>query len=144
MIIDRTSIPWTIRLLNSFYSFSACSSIITLTPYKIPQLNLPGDWESRRIYNLPVSFFVYILRTSSNTLYIGQTNNLEKRIKEHKNKSSKSAKYIRYFKTFSLVYSEKYDSRKSAMKREAQLKKWSKAKKEVLIKGNMTKVPPHI
>ena len=38
-----------------------------------------------------MSYFVYILRTSSDTLYIGQTNNLEKRLKEHKNKSTKSA-----------------------------------------------------
>lgn len=82
-------------------------------------------------------FIVYILRTSSNTLYTGQTNNLEKRLKEHRNKSSKSAKYIRYFNSFKLVYSEKYPTRKKAMQREAQLKRWSKAKKENIIAGNM-------
>lgn len=80
-----------------------------------------------------MSFFVYILRTSSNTLYIGQTNNLEKRLKEHQNKSSKSAKYVRYFDSVELAYSEKYSTRKEAMQREAQLKNWTKAKKEVLI-----------
>jgi len=78
-------------------------------------------------------YYVYILRTSLNTLYIGQTNNLEKRLKEHQNKSGKSAKYIRYFDSTELVYSEKYLTRKEAMQREAQLKKWSKAKKEALI-----------
>lgn len=78
-------------------------------------------------------FFVYILRTSSNTLYTGQTNNLEKRLKEHISKSSKSAKYVRYFDSVELVYSEKYSTRKEAMEREAQLKKWPKAKKETLI-----------
>jgi len=81
-------------------------------------------------------FFVYILRTSSNTLYIGQTNNLEKRIKEHKNKSSKSAKYIRYFSSFELVYREKHPTRSEAMQREFQLKRWSRAKKEALIVGD--------
>ena len=81
-------------------------------------------------------YFVYILRTSSNTLYIGQTNNLKERIKEHKKKSSKSAKYIRYFSSFQLVYSEKHRSRKKAMQREAQLKRWSRAKKEALIKSD--------
>jgi len=80
-----------------------------------------------------MSYFVYILRTSSNTLYIGQTNNLEKRLKEHQNKSSKSAKYVRYFDSVKLVYSEKYTTRKEAMQREAQLKKWPKTKKEALI-----------
>ena len=84
-----------------------------------------------------MTYFVYILRTSSNTLYIGQTNNLEKRLKEHKKKSSKSAKYIRYFSGFNLVYSEDYSTRKEAMQREAQLKKLPKAKKETLIKGDL-------
>jgi len=79
---------------------------------------------------------VYILRTSSNTLYIGQTNNLEKRLREHKNKSSKSAKYIRYFNSFKLVYSELFSTRQEAMKREWQLKQWSLVKKEALIKGD--------
>jgi len=83
-----------------------------------------------------MSYFVYILRTSSNTLYVGQTNNLEKRIKEHKNKSSKSAKYIRYFKSFELVYSEKHSTREEAMKREIELKKWPRAKKEFIIADN--------
>lgn len=78
-------------------------------------------------------FFVYVLRTSSNTLYIGQTHNLEKRLKEHKNKNRKSAKYIKYFDSCELVYSEEYPTRIEAMKREWQLKKWTKAKKEALI-----------
>lgn len=82
-------------------------------------------------------YVVYILRTSSNTLYIGQTNNLEKRLKEHKKKSSKSARYIRYFSGFNLVYSEDYSTRKEAMQKEAQLKRWSRAKKEALISGNL-------
>ncbi|KKQ95862.1 MAG: Excinuclease ABC C subunit domain protein [Candidatus Woesebacteria bacterium GW2011_GWB1_43_14] len=80
-------------------------------------------------------YFVYILRTSANTLYIGQTNDLEKRIKEHKNKTAKSAKYIRYFTSFKLVYSEKYKTRKEAMQREIQLKKWPRANKESLVHG---------
>ncbi|MAG59842.1 endonuclease [Candidatus Woesebacteria bacterium] len=83
-----------------------------------------------------MQYFIYILRTSSNTLYIGQTNNLEKRIEEHKSKSSKSAKYIRYFSSFELVYSEKYPTRTEAMRREIQLKKWPRAKKEDIITGN--------
>jgi len=80
-------------------------------------------------------YYIYILRTSSNTLYIGQTNNLEKRIKEHKNKSSKSAKYIRYFPSFKLVYQEVHPTRTKAMRREALLKKWTRNKKETLIAG---------
>jgi putative endonuclease len=80
-----------------------------------------------------MKYYVYILRTSENTLYVGQTNNLEKRIREHKSKTGKSAKYIRYFDSFGLVYSETYKTRKEAMRREAELKKWPKSKKEALI-----------
>ena len=85
-------------------------------------------------------FTVYILRTSSNTLYIGQTNNLEKRLKEHQTKKSKSAKYTRYFSNLELVYSEEFATRKEAMQREIQLKKLTKAKKEILICGDKIKL----
>ena len=82
-------------------------------------------------------YFVYILRTSKNTLYIGQTNNLEKRLKEHKGKSGRSAKYVKYYDSVELIYSEKYPTRSDAMKREAELKKWSKTKKEALVTGEV-------
>lgn len=79
-------------------------------------------------------YFVYILRTSSNTLYIGQTSNLEKRIKEHKEKKVRGAKYMKYFSSFELVYSEEYQTRPEALKREYELKQWPKNKKEALVK----------
>lgn len=80
-----------------------------------------------------MAFSVYILRTSSNTLYIGQTNNLEKRLKEHKDKKGRGAKYTRSFSSVSLVYKEEFLTRSEAMKREAQLKKLTKKQKEELI-----------
>lgn len=84
-----------------------------------------------------MTFYVYILRSSSNQLYIGQTNNLEKREKQQINKTTKSAKYIRDGDTFSLVYFEEYLTRQEAMKREKQLKGWTRAKKEALISGDI-------
>lgn len=78
-------------------------------------------------------FYVYILRTSKNTLYTGQTNNLEKRLKEHKEKSPRSSKYTRSFDSVVLVYSEEHKTRTNAMKREAEIKKLSKKQKELLI-----------
>jgi putative endonuclease len=83
-----------------------------------------------------MSYFVYILRTSSNTLYTGQTNNLDRRLQEHKKKTSKSAKYMRRFESFELVYTETYKSRREAMQRESQLKRWTKTKKEELISSS--------
>lgn len=82
-------------------------------------------------------YFVYILRTSNNTLYIGQTNSLERRLKEHKSKSSRGAKYMKYFIYFHLVYTEIFNTRVEAMKREYQIKHWTKAKKEALISNNI-------
>ena len=79
-------------------------------------------------------YFVYILRTSKNTLYTGQTNNLEKRLLEHKSHSKKSAKYMRAFESFELMYTEKYKTRSLALKREAEIKRLTKTKKEILIK----------
>jgi len=84
-----------------------------------------------------MAYFVYILRTSSDTLYIGQTNNLEKRIEEHRGKTVKSAKYMRYFKSFELVYSEPCETRSEAMKREAELKKLTRPEKELVIKSGI-------
>lgn len=82
-----------------------------------------------------MSHFIYILRTSSNTLYIGQTNNLEKRIREHRNKSGRSSKYVRAFSSFELVYIEECKSLSGALKREYQLKRLTKQKKEEMIRA---------
>jgi len=78
-------------------------------------------------------FVVYILRTSKNTLYIGQTNNLEKRLKEHSDKKGKGSKYMRSFDSFKLVYKEVYKTRSEALKREIELKKLTKKEKEKII-----------
>ncbi len=78
-------------------------------------------------------YTVYILRTSRNTLYTGITNNLEKRLGEHKAKGKKSAKYMRSFDSFKLVYTEIFENRGQALKREAEIKKLTKSKKESLI-----------
>lgn len=78
-------------------------------------------------------FYVYILRSEKRTLYIGQTNNLEKRLKEHQSHSSRSAKHLRRFTHLTLVYQEEFESRGEALKREYVLKQLSKDKKEALI-----------
>ena len=78
-------------------------------------------------------FFVYILRSSSNQLYIGQTNDLFNREKQHATKDWKAAKFTKDGEGFELVYQEEYATRLEAMKREKQLKGWTRAKKEALI-----------
>ncbi|KKT39507.1 MAG: hypothetical protein UW29_C0013G0023 [Candidatus Collierbacteria bacterium GW2011_GWC2_44_13] len=78
-----------------------------------------------------------MLRTSANTLYVGQTNNLERRLREHEGKTSKSAKYIRCFESAKLVYSEEQPTRGEAMRRERELRTWTKEKKEKLVAGKL-------
>ncbi|MBW6431657.1 GIY-YIG nuclease family protein [Patescibacteria group bacterium] len=81
-------------------------------------------------------FFVYILKSENNKLYIGQTNNLKNRQNFHK--WGVASKFTRQNKgPHRLVYSEEYKTRKEAMKREKQLKKWSRTKKEALISGDL-------
>lgn len=82
-----------------------------------------------------MGYCVYILLTSSNTLYIGQTKDLDKRMRLHERKSPKSAKYLRYFDSFKLVYVEQVGSRSDALKREAALKRLTREKKNELIRG---------
>ena len=82
-------------------------------------------------------FYVYFLKDSRNRLYIGQTNNLQIREKQQLTKSSKAAKFIKDGNEFNLVYFEQYQTRKESMTREKQLKGWTRAKKEALIKGDL-------
>ncbi|MDP3917785.1 MAG: GIY-YIG nuclease family protein [Candidatus Woesebacteria bacterium] len=78
-------------------------------------------------------YTVYILRTSKNTLYTGISNNLEKRLKEHREKGKRSAKYMKVFDSFKLVHTKNYQTRSEALKREAKIKKLTKGQKEVII-----------
>ena len=78
-------------------------------------------------------YFFYILRCADNSLYCGITTDVDRRLKEHNSDNGKSAKYTRSRKPVVLVYSQKYPSIKDAMRREAEVKKWTKAKKELLV-----------
>jgi len=76
-------------------------------------------------------WFVYILECGNGDLYTGMTNNLEKRIKEHK--AGKGGKFTRSFKVRRLVYSELCSDKSMALKRERQIKSWTRQKKLDLL-----------
>lgn len=78
-------------------------------------------------------FVVYILRTSGGTLYTGQTSDLLKRLRQHREGKS-GAKYLRMFSSVELVYSEEVETLSEALRREVVIKKMSKSEKENLIK----------
>lgn len=54
-------------------------------------------------------------------------------MREHASKKGRGSKYARLFESFELVYLERYETRKEAMQREAQIKKMSHAEKEALV-----------
>ena len=76
--------------------------------------------------------YIYIVECRDGTLYTGYTNDLEKRIKAHNEK--KGAKYTRGRTPVSLKYYEEYECKIDAMKREAQVKKLKREKKQMLCK----------
>jgi len=79
-----------------------------------------------------VSYFVYILASRRyGTLYIGVTNNLSRRIEEHR--LGKGSSFVRQYSVTRLVHVESFDDPESAILREKQLKKWNRDWKIRLI-----------
>ena len=79
------------------------------------------------------NYFVYMLTNAdrNTVLYIGTTNNLEPRAGEHS--LGWGSAFARKYNSQELVYFEAYADPRSAIEREKQLKKWSRAKKNGLI-----------
>ena len=84
-----------------------------------------------------MQYFIYILRCSDDTLYTGITTELQRRVDEH-NHSDKGAKYTKIRRPVMLVYSEVYEDRSSASKREYAIKKLSRNQKIELIAKKST------
>ena len=78
-------------------------------------------------------YYVYILSNFINTtLYVGVTNDLKRRLFEHKNKMLPG--FTEKYNVDKLVYFEKVSDIKSAIQREKNLKKWKRSWKDELIK----------
>lgn len=79
------------------------------------------------------NWLIYILVCRDGSLYCGITNNLEKRLKQHKGEIKGGAKYTHSHWPCKLVYEEKSASRSDALQREVIIKKMSKVEKQTLI-----------
>ena len=77
--------------------------------------------------------YTYILECSDGTLYTGWTMDINKRVKIHN--SGKGAKYTRARIPVTLKYYEEFETKKEAMKREYEIKKFTRKKKLELIKN---------
>ena len=75
---------------------------------------------------------IYILECGDKTLYCGITNNLERRMRQHRGEVNGGAKYTRSRKPFRVAYTEEVLTRSEAFKREFIIKKMTKRDKAEL------------
>ena len=85
-------------------------------------------------------YFVYILKCSDFTYYVGVTNNVHRRIQEHQSGEIKTA-YTYNRRPLELVYYTSFSNIDKAIEFEKQIKKWSKKKKEALINEEYELLP---
>lgn len=76
-------------------------------------------------------YFVYLIECGDKSIYTGITTDVDRRFNEHK--VGKGGHYTRSRKVVKVLYTEKFKNRSEASKREAAIKKLSKAKKLSLI-----------
>ena len=77
--------------------------------------------------------YIYILRCADGSLYTGWTNDLEKRLAAHQ--SGKGGKCTRARLPVELVYSERFDTKQEAMRREWEIKQLTREEKLKLIES---------
>lgn len=78
--------------------------------------------------------WVYILQSADGSLYIGQTHDLRERTRKHR--LGLGSKHTHDHTAPKLVYAESLNDLTAAVQRERQRKRWSRAKKEALIRGD--------
>ncbi len=83
-------------------------------------------------------WFVYIIECKDKSLYTGCTNNLQRRFERHY--SGNGGKYTASHKPVRIVFSEEYKNKSEALKREAQIKGWSRSKKLKFIESSPSQI----
>ena len=79
--------------------------------------------------------YVYIVRCADGTLYTGYSRDME--LREQRHNDGCGSRYTAQRRPVHLVYSESFRTMKDAIDREHQLKRWTRAKKEALIAGDL-------
>ena len=80
------------------------------------------------------TYYIYIMTNWNNkVMYIGVTNDLQRRVAEHKNKSIEG--FTRRYNLKKLVYFETYSEINCAIRREKELKGWLRTKKNALVES---------
>lgn len=84
-------------------------------------------------------YFVYLLECDDGTIYTGITTDLDRRLSEHI--EGTGARYTRARGIRAIAYNESHPDRSSASKREAEIKKWPRNKKQELIAAQKANTP---
>ena len=79
--------------------------------------------------------YVYILRCADDSLYIGETGDLADRLARHND--GRGCVFTASRRPVTLVYAEQHATRNGAVKRERQLKRWTRSKKEALVASDL-------
>jgi putative endonuclease len=83
-------------------------------------------------------WYLYIMRCSDDSLYTGVTTDVSRRVIAHNQKSG--GNYTRVRTPVKLVYQESHPTQSTALKREAQIKRWTRNKKLALINSNIAEL----
>ena len=81
--------------------------------------------------------WIYILRLKSGQLYIGSTTDLDRRFEEHM--SGHACRTTKLDPPIAVAYTEEFEAFVEARRREAQIKRWTRSKKEALVSDDLTK-----
>jgi len=78
-------------------------------------------------------YYVYMMASKTGTLYIGMTNDVTRRAKEHRDGAIDG--FTKKYHCTRLIYFESHEFVWDAIQREKEMKKWTRARKEELIRG---------
>ncbi len=101
-------------------------------PFDCAQGKLSRSIKHAIIQNM---WYLYILETQDGSFYTGTTNDIERRMAEHKD--GKGGHFTRSFKFKGLLYTEEHPTKSAALKREKQVQSWTRREKSALIKGDL-------
>src|SRR5258706_5244543 len=94
-----------------------------------------------RAITLVKPFFVYMLRCSDGSYYVGHTDELDRRVAQHQ--AGEIDGYTHQRRPIELVWSQETATREEALASELRIKGWARSKKEALIKGDWQAIQRH-
>ena len=106
---------------------------------------VPSEVEGR-VKDAALAFWAYMLKCSDGRYYTGHTDNLEFRVAQHE--TGGFCDFTSRRRPLTLVWSQEFGTRVEALDAERRIKRWSRAKKQALIRGDWASLsyfsrPPH-